>query len=106
MRSTFVTVQARGVVALPTDLLRRHRLDEPGAQVEVTEREDGVIELRPHVARSADQAWFWAPEWQQMEREADEDVASGRITTFESDTDFLALFGVPGDECICRHRPR
>ena len=26
-----------------------------------------------------DQLWFWTPEWQQKEREADEDIARGRI---------------------------
>lgn len=41
-----ITVQRRGVFALPADLRRRLHLDEPGAQVEITEREDGVIELR------------------------------------------------------------
>lgn len=37
-----------------------------------------------------DQAWFWAPEWQEMEREADADLAAGRLTGYESDEDFLA----------------
>lgn len=50
MDSTFLTIQSRGTLALPPDLRRRHGLDEPGAQVEVVEREDGVIELRPFVA--------------------------------------------------------
>jgi hypothetical protein len=25
-------------------------------------------------------AWFWIREWQQLEREADEDLAAGRVT--------------------------
>lgn len=50
METTFLTIQSRGTLALPPDLRRRHGLDEPGAQVEVVEREDGVIELRPFVA--------------------------------------------------------
>jgi len=65
-------------------------MDEPGAQVLVTEREDGVIELRPHVAVPADQAWFWTPEWQAGEREADEQIARGEIETFDNVDDFLA----------------
>ena len=36
------------------------------------------------------QAWFWTPEWQAKEREADEDIAAGRVTRFESDEAFLA----------------
>lgn len=33
---------------------------------------------------TGDQAWFWTPEWQQGEREADEDLAAGRLVRFES----------------------
>ena len=38
----------------------------------------------------AEQAWFWTQEWQEREREADADLAAGRVTRFESDQDFLA----------------
>lgn len=42
-----LSVQSRGVVALPAEVRRRLGLDEPGAQLEITEREDGVLEMRP-----------------------------------------------------------
>ena len=32
----------------------------------------------------ASQAWFWTPEWQQGEIEADEDIAANRLTTVDS----------------------
>ncbi len=51
----YVTVQSRGVVALPAEVRRRLHLDEPGAQVEITERDDGVLELRPSLPIPADQ---------------------------------------------------
>ncbi len=82
--SLYITVQKRGVISLPAELRRRHRLDEPGSQVEISEREDGVIELRPHIAIPADQAWFWTEEWQKGEREVDEDIAAGRVKRFDS----------------------
>ena len=75
---TFVTVQGRGLIAVPTSIRRRFGLDKPGAQVEVIERE-GEIVLRPHVAVPADQAWFWTEQWQRMELEADEDIVGGRV---------------------------
>jgi AbrB family looped-hinge helix DNA binding protein len=81
MPKEVTTIQARGVLALPADLRRRHGL-EPGSQVEVTERDDGVIELRPVIVVPASQAWFWTERWQKMEREADRDVERGRVTTF------------------------
>ena len=87
---TFVVMQSRGVIALPASLRKRFHLDEPGAQVEVVERADGVIELRPHVAVPADQRWFWTERWQRMEREVDEEVAAGEVRNHDSGDDFLA----------------
>jgi len=37
-----------------------------------------------------EQAWFWSPEWQAMEREADEDFAAGRILVCNSIEELLA----------------
>ncbi len=45
----YVSVQSRGTIALPPDVRQRYGLDEPGAQVELVEREDGVLELHPHL---------------------------------------------------------
>ena len=38
----------------------------------------------------ADQRWFWTERWQAMEREADEDVATGRVARFDSAEEFFA----------------
>jgi AbrB family looped-hinge helix DNA binding protein len=85
----FVTVQGRGLIAIPA-LIRKHfGLDQPGAQVEVIER-DAEIVLRPHVAIPADQAWFWTQRWQQMEREADDAIASGQVTAAADIDELLA----------------
>jgi bifunctional DNA-binding transcriptional regulator/antitoxin component of YhaV-PrlF toxin-antitoxin module len=79
-----VGVQSRGTIALPAELRRRYHLDEQGAQVEITERDDGVLELRPALPVPADQRWFWTPEWQTKEIGADEDLSAGRVESFES----------------------
>lgn len=86
----YLGVQQRGVIALPVEVRRRLHLDEPGAQLEVTERADGVLELRPALPVPADQAWFWKQEWQEREREVDEHVASGRVDVHESTGDFMS----------------
>ncbi len=86
----FVGLQTRGVLALPAALRKRFGLDLPGAQVEITERADGVVELRPMVAVPASQAWFWTPEWQAGEREADADIAAGRTVTYDGPDEFIA----------------
>lgn len=87
----FVTLSpARGSITLPADVRHRHHLDEPGAQVEIIERDDGVIELHALLPHSADQAWFWTERWQEMEREAQADIAAGRVEIFDSTEAFLA----------------
>lgn len=52
-----------------------------GAAILLEEITDGRID--------PEQAWFWTREWQAKEREADEDIASGRGTTYESDDALL-----------------
>jgi AbrB family looped-hinge helix DNA binding protein len=83
VKTHYVTVQARGTVALPVSLRRRLHLDEPGAQLQIIEQEDGRVELRPVLPVPADQRWFWTERWQAMEREADEDIAAGRVTVVD-----------------------
>ncbi|CAN5192110.1 hypothetical protein BH20ACT8_BH20ACT8_03700 [soil metagenome] len=90
MGDIHVSVQARGTIALPPRVRRRYGLDQPGAQVRLVERPDGVIELHPLVAVPADQAWFWTDRWQTMEREADADIAAGRVTVTDGSDEFLA----------------
>lgn len=86
----YAAVQGRGTVALPAELRRKYRLDEPGAQLEVTEREDGVIELRPTLPVPVDEMWFWSEGHQAAEREAEDDLAAGRFRTFDDADSFLA----------------
>ncbi len=92
----FVSVQSRGTVALPPVLRKRYGLDRPGSQVEITERSDGVLELRPAIAVPASQAWFWTESWQEGERRADADIAAGRTTTYDDVDDFMDSLDVDG----------
>jgi AbrB family looped-hinge helix DNA binding protein len=85
----YLGVQRRGLIALPAEVRHRLHLDQPGAQVEVIERDDGVLELRPALPVPADQAWFWTEHWQRREREVDDHVAAGRVQVHESTEDFL-----------------
>lgn len=83
MKVHILSVRSRGTVALPADLRRRLHLDRADSQVKLIEHDDGRLELVPVVAVPADQAWFWSQRWQAMEREADADVAAGRVTVVE-----------------------
>jgi bifunctional DNA-binding transcriptional regulator/antitoxin component of YhaV-PrlF toxin-antitoxin module len=75
----YLGTQARGTIALPADVRRRLHLDQPGAQLEMTERADGAIELRAALPVPADQRWFWGERWQ--EREVDEHDATGSASS-------------------------
>lgn len=88
LERTFVAVQSRGLIAIPTAIRRHFGLDQPGAQVEVIQRE-GEIVLRPHVAVPVDQAWFWSERWQQMERDADDAIGAGHVTVLEGIDELL-----------------
>ncbi len=81
-------MRAKGQVTIPADVRQAARLDE-GDLVEVEIVEDGIL-LRPMKLIDASQAWFWTPEWQEGERQADADIAAGRVIRFESDEEFLA----------------
>ncbi len=85
----FVALQSRGLLALPSALRKKCGLDEPGAQVEITERDDGVIEIRPHTAIPTPQTWFWQPAWQAREQQVDRHVAAGQVKVHDSAEDFL-----------------
>ncbi len=101
-----VQMNQRGSVTIPKEL--RRGLDENGL-FEAFRREDGVIELRPRIAIDPSQAWFWSERWQQMEREADEDIAAGRVKRFDDLDSFLAyLDSIPPapTSSLAKRRPK
>lgn len=75
-----------GQLKLPTKVRQALRL-KSGDTLEIYVI-DGHILMRP--ARDPEQAWFWTPEWQAKEREADEDFQAGRFQSFASVEDLIA----------------
>lgn len=94
----YLGVQSRGVIALPAEVRRRMHLDEAGAQLELTERPDGVFELRPSLPVPAEQRWFWTQRWQERERAVDAHVAAGEVTVHEDTDAFLDHLDTLADE--------
>jgi hypothetical protein len=67
------------------------------AMVYVVERAIRAAQSAPNPDPS--QAWFWTPEWQAGEREADADLAAGHTQFFESEDGFFAaLDGIPAKD--------
>jgi AbrB family looped-hinge helix DNA binding protein len=81
------TLRAKGQLTLPEEIRTAARLEE-GDLLDAEITEEGIL-LRPRKVIDATQAWFWTPEWQQGEREADADLAAGRGETFNSGDEFL-----------------
>ena len=63
---------------------------KPGDEVEL-EVKGTTVRLIPikTIKVPRDQAWFWTPEWQAKEREADQDLSTGRYRDFERVEDLL-----------------
>lgn len=81
------TLRAKGQLTLPEEIRTAARLEE-GDLLDAEITAEGIL-LRPRKVIDATQAWFWSPEWQQGEREADADLAAGRAETFPSGEEFL-----------------
>ncbi|HEX5266298.1 MAG TPA: AbrB/MazE/SpoVT family DNA-binding domain-containing protein [Acidimicrobiales bacterium] len=81
------TLRAKGQLTLPEEVRRAARLEE-GDLLDAELTPDGIL-LRPQKVIDATQAWFWTPEWQAGEREADAEMAAGAGETFESGEAFL-----------------
>lgn len=85
---TSSVVRNRGQWTIPAEIRRVARIEE-GDVLEAEIVQDGIL-LRVRKVIDASQAWFWAPEWQRGEREADADLAAGRSDRYEGDQEFLA----------------
>jgi AbrB family looped-hinge helix DNA binding protein len=82
-------LRARGTVTIPQDV--RERLDLAEGDQFVITVEEGRIVLTPTPVNPDDQAWFWTPERQSKEAEADQAAARGeRGTVFGSGEEFLS----------------
>ncbi len=77
VKTMSVRVGVRHQVTIPSYVAKKLRIEE-GSFLEVSEK-NGCIVFSPQIVVSREDAWFWSPEWQKMEREADEDMAAGRI---------------------------
>ena len=66
-------------VTLPVEVRDALHVAE-GDEVEFTRHDDGTVTVRGLKTIPADQAWFWSPQWQAGEREADWEIAAGNLS--------------------------
>ena len=89
MKPILLTLKQHGQLTIPKHVREVLNLNE-GNQLELT-IEEGRIVLQPVVTIAKGQQWFWSPEWQQGELEAEEDVVNEHVTTFETSNEALAF---------------
>lgn len=87
MNMARTTLRSKGQLTLPEEIRSAAHLEE-GDLLEAELTDEGIL-LRPQKVIDASQAWFWTPEWQAGEREADADAVAGRTETFDSGPEFL-----------------
>lgn len=78
-----VTLRRNGQLTLPADLRKRIRAADGDVFVAELRGTDEIILRRKHLI-DASQAYFWTPEWQEGEREAQADIRRGRVKRFRS----------------------
>lgn len=86
--SKLITVRRNGQLTLPAEIRRGARI-EPGDLLAAEVVEDGVV-LRPRKLVDPAQAYFWTRRLQRGERDAQRDIASGRVRRFGSVEEAIA----------------
>jgi AbrB family looped-hinge helix DNA binding protein len=81
-------VTRNGQVTIPSELRRQVGIEE-GDLIELEAVGDHLI-LVPKKLIDKSQAYFWTPEWQSAEREAQADIDAGRVKEFDSIDELLA----------------
>ncbi len=70
-------LRVRSQITLPSEIVKKMRLAE-GDNLDIILEDDKII-LKPVLVIDRSQSWFWTKKWQQMEKEADEDIKQGKV---------------------------
>jgi len=69
-------------ITLPAAIRKRLHLNV--GDILETELKDDKIIIIPKKTIDAEQAWFWTKKWQEAEREAEDDLKSGKAKKFKN----------------------
>jgi antitoxin MazE len=70
-------LRVRSQITLPSEIVKKMRLQE-GDNLDIILEDDKIV-LKPVLVIDRSQSWFWSKRWQQMEKEADEDIKQGKV---------------------------
>lgn len=77
-----IKVREKGQVTLPAFI--RKSLDLKKGSIVLVKIVDNTVVLVPQRTIDKDQIWFWTERWQKLEAEAEKDIRTGRVKTFDS----------------------
>jgi AbrB family looped-hinge helix DNA binding protein len=81
-------VRKNAQITLPAGIRRAAHLED--GDVLDCEVHEGQIVLTPKRIIDKGDAWFWTPEWQAGEAEAQKDIDEGNVKEFDSVEDLIA----------------
>lgn len=88
----FAKIGGQGRLTLPSEVRKAAHLEE-GQLVEITIVDDDTLMIKAQHVVDRHQAWVWSEAWLSKLSEAREDLAAGRVATYDSDDEFLASLG-------------
>lgn len=75
-------LRGRSQITLPSEVVKKMKLQE-GDNLDIRIDDDRII-IKPVLVIDRSQSWFWSKKWQELEKEADEDIKRGRIQKAKS----------------------
>lgn len=90
-------LRPKGQITLPGEIRELLELKE-GDDLAFSVDEQGRVVVNRLEVIPPDQAWFWSERWQEMEREVEADIATGRVKSFDSMDDFIAYLEEPDED--------
>ena len=82
LMSELSKVTRNGQITLPASIRKKLGIEE-GDVVEMSIEDEKVV-LAPKKLVDKSQAYFWTKKWQDAEKQAEDDIESGRVKSFGS----------------------
>ena len=82
-----IRVREKGQITLPLYIRKKLNLNQ--GDLVLAKIEENAIVLVPQETIDKDQAWFWTERWQKLEAEAETDIRSGKVKSFENVEDLF-----------------
>jgi len=82
-----IKLRERSQITLPREIIKKLNI-KTGDTLEVKLEGDKIV-VTPVLIIDRSQAWFWSKQWQDKEREVEEDIGEGRLTSAENINDLL-----------------